>query len=1051
MGQPMSKGAIYTLAWSSSQQAYVLTEAEGLVPCHIAFDSPAWFAWLAQVPSFAFTGKSGSYTARKETRHGDAYWYAYLRTGEKLTKRYLGKTPGLMIARLEDIAGLMQADQATGYRRLPQAPRVEQETDNLIAPDDTRGPAGLTPHASPDQHGDPLTPLLATKLHVPRPRAQLVSRPELIERLQEGIQGPLTLVSAPAGFGKTTLLAQWLVESGTPVAWLSLAPEDNEPTRFLTYLIAALQTLDPHIGTVGLALLRMPQPMLIETALTTLANDLVNHAVKDFALVLDDYHLITAESIHRSMVFLLEHAPPQMHLILVTRSNPPLPLARLRARGQLCEVRAADLRFATEEASTFLHAVMRLALSQEEVALVQSRTEGWIAGLQFAALSLRGRTDVSAYLAAFTGSHRFVLDYLSEEVLARQDASVQLFLLQTSVLDRLSEPLCDAVTGQGGSQAMLEALDHANLFLDSLDDERHWYRYHHLFAEVLRSRLRQAEPALVPALHRRASTWYEQHEMLAEAVQLALKAADFEHAAELIEQSYHAIGVRGQVHLVLGWLNLLPDQLVRTRPLLCIYQADMLMHTQQLEAAEGRLQDAERSLKADMPANERQMILGLVAALRAILVRYTGDFERGVALAHEALSLLPETVDFGRASAMLSAAHTYLMSGDVTPATERVVSATLAPARALSDFYMVLRSIALLSRLQVLQGQLRKAASTFEEAARLIPEQNALRALSGGATYYFGLGDILREWNQLDEASRYLMDGMELMRGTQTVFADEVTQGHLGLARLHRARGEYRKALATLESFAQLARERHFVLHLLTSGAAVRAQIELAQGNLAAALRWRDECGLSTDDDDLSYPREREYLILARVCIVQGRASPAGPFLSEALRLLERLREDAETKSRLGSTLEILLLQALAFSAQGKGTAALPLLQRALTLAEPEGYIRLFVDEGEPMVALLRQVYAHGIAPDYVASLLSAAGSGTPAAPARAFPLVEPLTERELDVLRLLTAGLSNASMARELVITVGTVKSHVNHIYAKLGVDSRSQAIACAHALHLL
>jgi LuxR family maltose regulon positive regulatory protein len=1051
MGQPMPKGATYALAWSSSQQAYVLTEAEGLVPLHNTLDSPAWFAWLAQVPSFAFTGKSGSYTARKETRHGDVYWYAYLRTGQKLTKKYLGRTPGLTIARLEDIAGLMQADQAASGRRVPQAPRVEHGTVIPIATDKTHTPEDVAPRTPPNQQSDPLTPLLATKLHVPRPRAQLVSRPELIERLQEGIQGPLTLVSAPAGFGKTTLLAQWLDESDTPVAWLSLEPEDNQPTRFLTYLIAALQTLDPHIGTVGLTLLRMPQPMLIETALTTLANDLVNHTVEDFALVLDDYHLITAEHIHRSLVFLLEHAPPQMHLVLVTRADPPLPLARLRARGQLCEVRAAELRFATEEASAFLQEVMRLALSEEEVALVQSRTEGWIAGLQFAALSLRGRSDVSAYLAAFTGSHRYVLDYLSEEVLTRQNASVQSFLLHTSVLDRLSEPLCDAVTGKSGSQAILEELDQANLFLVSLDDERHWYRYHHLFAEVLRSRLRQAEPALVPELHHRASTWYEQHEMLAEAVQHALKAADFAHAADLIEQSYHAIGVRGQVHLVLGWLNLLPDQLVRSRPLLCIYQADTLMHTQQLEAAEARLQDAERSLKADMPANERQTILGLVAALRAILVRYTGDFERGVALAQQALSLLPETVDFGRASAMLSAAHTYLMSGDVTPATERVVAATLAPARALSDFYMVMRSIALLSRLQVLQGQLRKAASTYEEAARLVPEQNALRALSGGATYYFGLGDILCEWNRLEEASLYLMDGMALLQGTQTVFADEVTQGHLALARLQRARGEYGRAIATLESFAQLARERHFVPHLLRRGTAVRAQIELAQGNLAAALRWRDGCGLSTDDDFLSYPREVDYLTMARVLIAQGRASPAGELLSQAQRLLERLRMDAEEKARLGSTLEILLLQALALSAQGKGSEALAVLERALTLAESEGYIRLFVDEGEPMVALLRQAYAHGMAPDYVATLLSAAGEPMLPASSAAGSLLEPLTERERDVLRLLVAGLSNAEMARELVVSVGTVKSHINHIYGKLGVQSRSQAIARTHSLHLL
>ncbi|HEX6477763.1 MAG TPA: LuxR C-terminal-related transcriptional regulator [Ktedonobacteraceae bacterium] len=1047
----MPKGATYALTWSSSQQTYALMEGEDFAPLNIVLDSPAWFGWLAQVPSFAFSGKSGSYTARRETRHGDVYWYAYLRTGEKLTKKYLGKTSSLTIARLEDIAGLMQADQAASGRTFPPAPRMEHETDIPIATDGAKAPVVLTPRVPPSQQSDPLTPLLATKLHVPRPRAQLVSRPELIERLQEGIQGPLTLVSAPAGFGKTTLLAQWLAESGTSVAWLSLEPEDNEPTRFLMYLIAALQTLDPHIGRTGLTLLRMSPSMPPETALTTLANDLVNRALDDFALVLDDYHHITAEPIHRSVLFLLEHAPHQMHLILVTRADPPWPLARLRARGQLCEVRAAELRFASEEASTFLRAVMRLALSEEEIALLQSRTEGWIAGLQFAALSLRGRSDVSAYLAAFTGSHRFVLDYLSEEVFARQDAPVQSFLLYTSVLDRLSAPLCDAVTGKPGSRAMLEALDHANLFLVSLDDERHWYRYHHLFADVLRGRLRQAEPALVPVLHRRASAWFEQHDMLAEAVQHALAAADFEHAAELIEQSYHAIGVRGQVHLVLGWVKLLPEQLVRTRPLLCIYQSDMLMHTQQLEASEARLQDAERALVVDWPTNERHMILGLVAALRAILVRYTGDFERGVALAQEALSLLPETVNFGRASAMLSAAHTFLMSGDVTPATERVVLATPAPARALSDFYMVLRSFALLSRLQVMQGQLRKAASTYEEAARLVPEPNALRALSGGATYYFGLGDVLREWNRLDEASDYLMGGMALLGGTQTVFADEVTLGHLALARLMRARGEYGRAIATLKSFARLARERHFVPHLLTRGAAVQAQIELARGNLSAALRWQNECGLSTDDVDLSYSREAEYLTLARVLIAQGRSDPMGPHLPEALRLLERWRTDAEEKARLGSTLEILLLQALAFSAGGKGTEALAVLERALRQAEPAGYIRLFVDEEEPMVALLRQAYARGIAPDYVATLLSAAGVPEPAAPPPAGSLLEPLTERELEVLRLLVAGLSNAAMVRELVISVGTVKRHVNSIYSKLAVNSRTQAAARAHALHLL
>jgi LuxR family maltose regulon positive regulatory protein len=562
MDQPMPKVAAYALAWSSSQQAYALTEGEGLVSLRIMLDSPAWFAWLAQVPSFAFTGKSGSYTARKEIRHGDVYWYAYLRTREKLTKKYLGKTPGLTIARLEDVEGILHADQAPGGRMLPQVPRVEHETNILSVTDDTNPPADLIPRAPPNQQGDPLTPLLATKLHVPRPRAQLVSRPELIERLQEGIQGPLTLVSAPAGFGKTTLLAQWLTESAMPVAWLSLEPEDNEPVRFLSYLIAALQTLDLHIGATALGLLHTPQPAPAETVLAQLINELESRAQGEVVLVLDDYHVITAAPIHRSVTFLLEHLPPRMHLILLTRADPPLPLSRLRARGQLTELRAAELRFATEEVSAFLHSVMGLDLPPDAIATLQSRTEGWIAGLQFAALSLRGRapSHVSAFLTSFTGSHRFVLDYLSDEVLTRQSPEMQAFLLHTSVLDRLSGPLCEAVTGQEGSQAMLEALEEANLFVVSLDDERGWYRYHHLFAEVLRNRLQRIQPALIPVLHRRASAWYEQHGLGVEAVQHALAAPDFECATRLIEDIGPA---------VMHWCARVPLFVFSAQALLC--------------------------------------------------------------------------------------------------------------------------------------------------------------------------------------------------------------------------------------------------------------------------------------------------------------------------------------------------------------------------------------------------------------------------------------------------------------------------------------------------
>ena len=1054
----MPKAAQYRLTWHAGSRTYELREHPGGPLFAVMPGEHSWFAWLDTVASFTFWGQQGQLTVRKESRQwGEGYWYAYRRVGSKLTKKYVGRTADLTLTRLEEIAAQLthteMSAQDEAAIQVPSGERMqalghsgaEVELDaSVVATKTTMAQFATISSVQPDR-------LLFTKLHVPRPRARFVPRSHLTELLQRGMEHALTLVSAPAGFGKTTLLAQWLAESDTLVAWLSLEPEDNDPVRFLTYLIAALQTVDAHLGTAALDLLRTPQPPPPETVVILLINDLLRSTVGDFALVLDDYHIITAEPLHRALSVLVEHLPPQLHLILATRADPPLPLSRLRARGQLTEVRAADLRFSPEEANAFLHTIMDLDLPPRDIAAIERRTEGWIAGLQLAALSLQGRTDVAGFLAAFTGSHRFVLDYLSEEVLSRQPVPVQAFLLYTSILERLSAPLCEVVTEREGSQAMLEALERDNLFVIPLDDERRWYRYHHLFAEVLKNCLDREQPQRVPELHRRASLWFEQHNLSMEAVQHALAAHDFEHAARLIEQSAMLMMSQGQTLLELSWLDALPDALVRTRPTLCILHATTRMRTNQLQAAEARLQDAERCLHASTQASQRRLIQGQIATVRANLAGFAGDTTRTVALAQQALDLLPETETTMRAVARMLVAHASYGDGDVTTSREQFAVETVAPMRATRNAAGVLSTLTALARLYFMQGRLHRAAATYEEAARLIPEREGLDALPGSPSYYFGLGDILREWNELAEAEQLLSHSIQLVKGRLTVAREVAMQASVSLTRLHMARGDTNKALETVDAFAQVAQEHHFLPTQIAQVAAARAQVELAQGNLAFALHWAETSGL-TIEDELSYPLEREYLTLARVCLAKGRDDSAGPFLQQALHLLDRLLADAESKARMGSALEVLILRALALVAQGKRTEALAVLQRALTLAAPEGYIRLFVDEGAPMLAWLRQIRPHvySSVQGYVSTLLSAFGD-QPASPAPGpSSLVEPLTEREREVLRLLLEGTSNREIARSLVLSINTVKRHIYNICGKLGVQSRTQAIVKARTLSL-
>jgi LuxR family maltose regulon positive regulatory protein len=1075
----MPKSAFYTLIWSSSSQAYELYKSPQDEALDLNVESPNWLVWLSQITSFAFHGRHGSYTARKERKQrGDSYWYAYARVEGKLTKRYLGRSIDLSFARLELAAqelwcgsqyALLKGEhiETSAISKSGHGPGL-LDSDTVRTQShfvDLQGNSPASRKTTTALSRLPTDPLFATKLRVPRLPTQLVLRPRLIQQLQNGLERVLILVSAPAGFGKSTLLADWLTSSALPAAWLSLESQDNDLARFLSYLIAALQTYDPHLGKNAQALLHLLHPSSLEVVLTSLLNDLQASRTRDqehVVLVLDDYHVITNEAIHHALSLLLDHLPPQMHLVLSAREDPPLPLARLRVRGAMLELRAADLQFTQEETTIYLMETMDLPLSVEQNALLQVRTEGWITGLQLAAHSLQGHKDSTSFITAFSGNNRYVMDYLLEEVLNRQPADVQDFLIQTCILDRLCAPLCDAVRGQGDSQAMLDFLERANLFLVALDDERQWYRYHHLFAQVLRQRLQQVSPTLLPILHQRASHWYEEHGLFTEGVAHALAAPAFTDAARLIEQCAGVFILGGQLQTFGEWLQALPEHLILARPSLGFLHAITLMYTNHPEAASTRLQaiEQEHDLREDNIRNAHERILlGQLAACRSLLALLSGDLERCVNLAYLALELLPTTktallTQILRAGAILCAAHAYLVSGDVRPGSEHALMELIIDARAWNYRPLILKGLILLARLHVLQGRLHQTAAIYEEVIQVVGGAEKLRVLPDSSAYYFGLGDLLREWNELDAAEQHLAWGMNLLKEALSVDADKVWMGYATLARLEQARGRHNQALATLDAFLQLAQQRYIAPELMSQATAMRAHLMLAQGNLQAALHWLNGSDLSANTP-LNYLREREYLIMARVRIAGVRSSPTEAYLSDVMALLERLLTDAEANRRMHSVLEILVLRALALDVQGNRTAALSVLERALELAEPEGYVRLFLDEGRPMVSLLRRVQRQGLAPGYVAKLLALAREPriTEVHPhaTNSSALVEQFTAREQEVLQLMLHGASNHEIARELIVSVNTVKKHVLNICSKLNVQSRTQAIAKARKLHLL
>ena len=905
------------------------------------------------------------------------------------------------------------------------------------------------------------SPLLQTKLYIPRPRRNQVARPRLLERLRGGADSKLTLLSAPAGFGKTTLLAEWLDDpaaDGRSTAWLSLDPSDSQGASFWPYVIAALQTVEPDVGADSLSLLQQPQPPPIELALAPLVNELTTTS-RQVVLILDDYHVIDADDVHHGMAFLLERLPPQIHVVIATRADPPLPLARLRGRAELVEIRAADLRFTPDEALAYLNEVMALDLTAQDVAALEGRTEGWIAALQLAALSIRDRDDAAGFIAGFAGDDRYIVDYLLEEVLHRQAEEVRSFLLGTSILDRLTGSLCDAVTGQGGGKAMLDGLDRANLFLVPLDDRRQWYRYHQLFADVLRARLQDEQPDRVPVLHRRASHWYEQDGDRSEAIRHAMAGEDFDRAASLIELAVPTLRQGHQEVTALRWLRALPDEVIRRRPVLSVAYAWALLSIGELEDVERRLEDGERWLTAphgvpdEAGAGRREMVVvdrrefsllpALIAVYRAVLAQIRGDVATTVRHAREALNLAPEDDDLlrGAAEALLGLAT--WASGDLETA-HRIYGAGMARVQRSGSLSDALGGAIALADIRITQGRLRDAIRTYEQALQLSAKHGE-PVLRATADMYVGLSDLAREQGDLQAATRHLQASKDL--GEHMGYPQNRYRLLVVTARIREAEGDLDGALDAIHE-AQRLYMPDFIPDVRPLPAQ-EARILLRQGRLAEANAWARARGLSPHDD-LTYLREFEHVTLARVLLVQFTLDPSDGSARDAFALLGRLLRAAEDGQRTGNVIEVLVLLALAHQVRGDMPAALAALGRALALGEPEGYVRVFLDEGPPMAVMLQDAANRGIAPDYVRRLLTAAvrpedNAGNKEA------LIEPLSERELDVLRLLATDLAGPEIARELVVSLSTVRSHTKAIYAKLGANNRRSAVTRAEELGLL
>jgi LuxR family maltose regulon positive regulatory protein len=920
------------------------------------------------------------------------------------------------------------------------------------------------------------TAILVTKLFIPPPRPELVHRLGLIKRLNKGLDRKLTLISAPAGFGKTTLVSAWLgnLKSETEgsqttyqISWLSLDAGDNDPIRFLTYLVTALRQAEEgniSIGGGAMSMLQAPQPPPVDAILTSLINDIAT-IPGNIIFVLDDYHLIEEQPNHAAIVYLLEHLPPQLHLVIATREDPRLNLPRLRARNQLTELRAADLRFTPSESAEFLNQVMGLKLSTEDIAVLETRTEGWIAGLQLAAISMRRRTNTTSFIQSFSGSHRLVLDYLLEEVLTQQLESVQTFLLQTAILDRLTGSLCDALTDQDNGQETLDTLERANLFIVPLDDERCCFRYHHLFGDLLRQRLCNTQPEQVSVLHNRASVWYEKNRFYDDAIEHALHAEDFQRSANLIEEQADALWQRGEHGKLRRWLEDIPVNVFKSKLQLCIFRAYYLQSSGQHFEGEQLIQEIEKALEISsdsesespqpewlqLQESKRVKLRGRLVVVQALIDAINGNVPGIIQHANQALENLPEQDWAWRSMVAFALGDAYSFLGDMAASYQARFKAVRACEAAGNIFYIIVANLKLASTLRE-QGELLWTLDVCQQQMQSAHEYGLSKASPVGCLLALW-GEVLAELNDLDGAIQQAQNGVEIAeRGGNLQI---LGFSYLYLMRVLLSKGDLAGAEEIIRKVAHLDRETNVPPWLTNQMATWQARIWLIQDELGAASQWAEECGLSISGEpkilaEVDFLLLFGYIMLARILIAQNR-------LDEATNLLQGLFEPAEKGGRVTRVIEILVLQALALQAQGDTDQAVTNLERALILAESRGFVRIFVDEGPPMSRLLYEALNREIKPEYVSRLLKAFPIDVPEqtdssrTQGSQSGLLEPLSERELNVLQLIAEGLTNPEIAARLVLSLHTIKTHTRNIYGKLDAHNRTEAVAKARVLGIL